>query len=248
MPAVPRVHLAEVDSTNLEAMRRAAAGQTWPLWITAGRQLHGRGRQGREWISETGNLYATLLLNPACAPEQAAGLSFVAATSLADAVEALAPGSKPRLKWPNDVLLESRKIAGILIETEWREGRLIAAVGCGLNLAHSPAQVRYPAASLAELGHAASPDEAFIALAKAFAQRLAEWDEARGFATIREAWLSRAHAMGEAVSLDLGSESITGTFTGMAPDGAMILQLADKSSRIIHAGEVRATIRPGAAT
>lgn len=240
-PGYELIALADIDSTNLEALRRARAGETGPLWIWAESQSQGRGRQGREWVSETGNLYATLLLTLNMDPARAGGLSFVAALALADTLANLAPHAAITLKWPNDVLLNGAKAAGILIETELQGSRLTAAIGCGLNLAHAPQNTRYPATSLAAEGTTSTSAQALQNLSLAFAARLVEWQEGRNFAAIRNDWLARAHALGETVSLTVGPENITGTFTDLSADGAMILTLANGTTRALHAGEVQAT-------
>ena len=233
--------LDDVDSTNLEAFRRARGGETGPLWIWAQSQSQGMGRQGREWVSETGNLYATLLLTLNVEPIHASGLSFVAALAIADTLASLAPHAAITHKWPNDILLNGAKIAGILIETELQGSRLTAAIGCGLNLAHAPQATCYPATSLGATGITAKPAEALERLADHFAKHLATWDEGRNFAAIRTAWLARAHALGQTVSLTVAQETLTGTFTGLGADGAMILTLANGSTRALHAGEVQST-------
>jgi BirA family transcriptional regulator, biotin operon repressor / biotin---[acetyl-CoA-carboxylase] ligase len=233
--------LDDVDSTNLEALRRARGGETGPLWIWAQSQSQGRGRQGREWVSETGNLYTTLLLTLNVEPKHAAGLSFVAALSLADALAALAPKAAITLKWPNDVLLNTAKVAGILIETELQGNHLTTAIGCGLNLTHAPQNTRYPATSLAATGVTVTAAAALEHLSHAFANHLAIWEQGLNFASIRKAWLTRAHALGQTVSLTVAQETLTGTFTDLAADGAMILTLANGSTRALHAGEVQST-------
>src|SRR5882672_7612875 len=135
-----------VGSTNAEALRCARAGETGPLWITARAQSAGRGRRGRAWVSEPGNLYATLLLTDPAPPARAAQLSFVAALAVHDAIAQLAPSLAPRLalKWPNDVLCDGRKAAGILIEAEGAHP-LIVAVGIGVNCRHHPEVTEHPA-------------------------------------------------------------------------------------------------------
>ena len=109
-----------INSTNAEALTLARNGERGPLWITAKQQTAGRGRRGRTWTSEPGNLYATLLLVDACPPERAAELSFVAALAVHDATAGRIPGLGRRiaLKWPNDGLIDGCKFAGILIEGE----------------------------------------------------------------------------------------------------------------------------------
>lgn len=109
-----------IGSTNEEALRLARAGERAPLWITAQRQTAGRGRRGRAWVSEPGNLYASLLLADPSTPDRFPELSFVAALALHDAVTARIPGLAGRvaLKWPNDLLIDRNKFAGILVEGE----------------------------------------------------------------------------------------------------------------------------------
>src|SRR5579871_3882892 len=144
-----------VGSTNSEALSRARAGVRGPLWITARAQTAGRGRRGRTWVSEPGNLYATLLLIDPAPPERAAQLSFVAALAVHDAITACARTLAPQLafKWPNDVLLASAKTAGILIEAEGTRP-LTVAVGVGVNCRHHPAATEFPATDLAAAGAA----------------------------------------------------------------------------------------------
>src|SRR5215470_17355290 len=117
-----------VGSTNVEALARARAGERGPLWITARAQTAGRGRRGRQWVSEPGNLYATLLLVDPAPAERAAELSFVAALATHDAIVACAPalGARLAFKWPNDLLLDGAKVAGILIEAEGTRPLLVA--------------------------------------------------------------------------------------------------------------------------
>src|ERR1043166_8409052 len=112
--------LDEVGSTNAEAFARARAGERGPLWITARRQTAGRGRRGRAWVSEPGTLYASLLLTDPAPPQRAAELSLVAALAVHDALAERAAVLGPRLtlKWPNDVLCDGAKLAGILVEGE----------------------------------------------------------------------------------------------------------------------------------
>src|SRR5690606_17489347 len=115
--AAPVLILDDIDSTNAEARRRAEAGETGPLWIAARRQTSGRGRRGREWSSETGNLAATLLVLTRKSPAEAAQITFVAALAVADLLDAFTPAGLVTIKWPNDVMLDGRKASGILVES-----------------------------------------------------------------------------------------------------------------------------------
>ena len=139
MPAAPLLLLDQIDSTNAEARRRAEAGETGPLWIAARRQTGGRGRRGRAWESNTGNLFATLLMTTPRPPAEAAQVTFVAALAVADLLDSYAPPSLVTIKWPNDVMLAGEKASGVLVESGAHpSGGLWLAVGIGVNLAHAP--------------------------------------------------------------------------------------------------------------
>ena len=239
--AVPILAFDEVDSTNSEARRRAEAGEAGPLWITALRQSAGRGRRGRAWeTGEGANLAATLLMTTEREPRDAAQVSFVAALAACDLVRAYLPGDRARVKWPNDVLVDGRKLVGILVESGARQaGGLWLAIGVGVNLARAPVAPERPATTLAiETG--APPPEPRIALeglAAAFADWLEVW-ERRGFPAIAEAWTDRAHGLGQTCTARLASEEIEGVAEGLDGDGALRLRLADGTIRRITAGDV----------
>jgi len=220
-----------VGSTNAEALARGRAGERGPLWITAQTQTAGRGRRGRAWVSEPGNLFATLLLTDPASPECAPQLSFVAALATHDAIAALAPAIATRLalKWPNDVLLDGAKLAGILIEAEGTP--LIVAVGVGVNCRHHPDGTDHPATDLAG---AVTAVALFAALSDAMVRRLTEWQA--GFASIRAAWLERA-ARGE-LRARLGARELTGRFETLDDAGRLMLRMPDGSLEVIAAGEV----------
>jgi BirA family biotin operon repressor/biotin-[acetyl-CoA-carboxylase] ligase len=243
-PGAKLLHFREIDSTNAEAQRQALAGERGPLWVVADRQTRGRGRHGRFWVSEEGNLFATILLTLAVAPAAAAQLSFVASLAVADAVRPLMPEKRRRdvfLKWPNDVLIGGRKIAGILPESLPLPsvGETAVAIGCGLNVAHVPAGTRYPATCLADEGSAAKRDEVFSHLAAAMAAQLSAWSAGEGFDVIRQCWLAQSAGLGGRAAVDLGRERLEGTFVNVAADGALILRLDDGEQRSSHGGEVR---------
>src|SRR5271165_6875798 len=142
-----------LSSTNAEALNLARQGERGPLWIVAERQTAGRGRRGRAWISEDGNVFASLLLTISALPECRPQLSLVAALAVHDAVVEIAASVKPRItiKWPNDLLLDRAKLAGILVEGEGG-GDGAAAIGIGINCTSHPADTDYPATDLAAAG------------------------------------------------------------------------------------------------
>jgi BirA family biotin operon repressor/biotin-[acetyl-CoA-carboxylase] ligase len=226
-----------VGSTNAEALAYARAGERGPLWITARAQTGGRGRRGRSWVSEPGNLFATLLLTDPGPPEQAPQLSFVAALATHDAVARLAPALAPRLafKWPNDLMCGSAKLAGILIEAEGTRP-LMVAVGIGVNCRHHPAGTDYGATDLAAESAPVTPEELFMALSDAMMVRLREWSA--GFGRIRTEWLRRAGAPGTPLRVRVGARDFTGRFEALDEAGRLVVRLPDGASETIAAGEV----------
>ncbi len=227
-------------STNIDVLDLARLGDPGRVWVVAETQNGGRGRRGREWTSQPGNLYASALLIDPGVPPRLPELPFVAAVAAADAVAAIACGRKtPGIKWPNDVLIDGRKLAGILLEsTRTPSGRTAVAVGIGVNCRHHPFGTETPATDLLFEGIDASPERLFDALSDSFAARLDEWDEGRGFAAIRAAWLSRAVGIGGPIRVRLMRGEDRGVFEGIDADGLLILAGADGSRRKISAGDV----------
>lgn len=230
----PVRHFDRIDSTNLEARRLADDGECGPLWLVADEQTLGRGRLGRSWVSEPGNLYATFFFTSAAGPQAAAQVSFVAALAVHDMVMSLRPETAPRIKWPNDVLIGGAKFCGVLPEVVGEHPTRLA-IGCGVNVAHAPAGTPYPVTSLGrDLAVGAVLDELDLSLAR----RLAQWEEGRGFASIRSDWAARALGIGGPVTATSGTKQITGTFKGLAADGALMLEEANGTLTPIHSGEV----------
>ena len=235
-----------VDSTNDQAKRlaRAAAEEGTLVWGIE--QTAGRGRRGHTWASPPGNLYASLILRPRCPIDKAAQLGFVAALAVGDT---LGSTSERRLdglsyKWPNDVLLRGRKIAGILLESELGEGEApeFVIVGVGINLVASPRDVAFPATSIAEedLG-TISPGAALEGFACHFQAWAERWRE-EGFAPIRSAWRAHATALGEPIRVRLERATLHGRFIDIDHHGALLLESAGELRRVA-AGEVFPLIR-----
>jgi len=227
-----------LGSTNAEALARARAGESGPLWLTAKTQHAGRGRRGNVWVSPPGNLYATLLLTEPSPPAVAAQLSFVAALALHDALTACAPQLSPSLtlKWPNDVLFGGAKLAGILIEGESAPAFAVA-IGIGVNCASHPADTSFPATDLAAAGARVTPEALFASLAAAMTGRVDQWRGGEGFAVIRADWLKRAAGLGELLRVRLPERELSGRFRGL--DEAGRLQLDQPGGVIaVTAGEV----------
>lgn len=235
----PVVTFDEIDSTNAEARRRAEAGEAGPVWLMAERQSAGKGRRGRAWSTEPGNLAATLLLTTDAPPAKIAQLSFVAALAVCDVVRAYV-GDKARVKWPNDVMIGDGKASGILIESGKRpDGRHWAAVGIGVNLAHHPTEVERPATHVGEHipGAPPEPADALLKLIFAFRDWFDIW-EAQGFPGIIDGWTQRAYGLEKPATVRLANETIDGIIQGLDADGALRLRLGDGTIRRITAGDV----------
>jgi len=229
-----------IDSTNEEARRLAAAGEPGPIWISAARQTAGRGRRGRTWESPSGNLAATLMLRPGRPAGECAQLSFVAAVAACDMLRDFAPGTQIWVKWPNDVLADGHKIAGILLESASQGGEPPdwLAIGIGANLATHPEGTEYPATSLKALGAPVpSADDALLHLAAHFAKWYDSW-RGEGFAAVRDAWLARAAGLGTRIRARLATGETSGVFEGIDDTGALILRESAGRTRAIAAGEV----------
>jgi len=244
LPAWPQGYALKeypsLDSTNEEARRLAASGAPAPLWLRADVQTAGRGRRGRAWDAPSGNLAATLLLRPERPAADCAQLSFVAAIAAAETVAHFAPRAEVRVKWPNDVLADGRKIVGILLESASGGGAAPEwlAVGIGINLARFPEGTETPATSISALGERApEPRDVLLCLAASFAKWYEVW-RAGGFAPIRDAWLARAANLGGRIRARLANEETSGVFEGIDETGALILREAGAKLRLISAGEV----------
>jgi BirA family biotin operon repressor/biotin-[acetyl-CoA-carboxylase] ligase len=240
---VARHVLAEVDSTNSEAARLAPR-LTQPTWILARRQTAARGRRGRAWVAPEGNFFATLVMRPSGDPVVAAQRSFVAALALADALgAAVGPAAALSLKWPNDVLLNGGKVAGILLESAGTGGGVShLAIGIGVNLvAAPPAEAVEPGAArpvsvMGETGLRLAPETLLDLLAPAFARweaQLSTW----GFAPLRTAWLAGAARLGQPITARTMTETIEGTFETIDEAGALVLR-TPQGRRAIPAADV----------
>lgn len=243
------IALDRVDSTNDEARRRIAADGEIDLWVVAAEQTKGRGRRGRTWVSARGNLFCSLVLAPHVPMAEAAQLSFVAALAVHDALRAILPDrAHLRCKWPNDILLGGKKLAGILLEAvpggDGNGDRVI--IGIGVNIADFPADVEFPATSLKAEGFGEADVGGVL---QATAQFLADWRatwRTSGFAAIRQAWKDRAAGLGHEIIVRLERESHHGIFTDLGPRGELLLTLTGGDIMQVSAGDVFFTALTGA--
>jgi len=246
-PKLPRGYrlfrMETVDSTNDEATRRAKAGEPGPLWVWSARQSKGRGRGGREWISRPGNLFASLLISVNCPARIAVQLALVAGIVAHDTISKLIAyedRSELMLKWPNDILLSGKKLAGLLLENvgSKAENQSIVVIGTGINLASHPEDLPQPAASLGAYGTTVAPAEALEVLAATTHEWLARWGDGSCFPTIRRAWLDRAGPTGRPLRVRIDGEETDGVYEGLDADGALRLMTQDGLEHRIAAGDV----------
>lgn len=235
--------LETVDLTNAEARRRALAGEPGPLWIWSARQSQGRGRGGREWVSQPGNLFASLLIGLNCPLRVASQLALVAGIVAFDTIAKLIAyegRSEVLLKWPNDVLLAGEKVAGMLLENVGgtNENRSVVVIGTGINLASYPENLPQPAVSLATYGMTVTPADALEALAASTLEWLDRWGEGACFPTIRRAWLDRAGPTGRPLTVRVGSQEAEGVYGGLDADGALRLLMPGGGEYRVTAGDV----------
>lgn len=249
-----------LGSTNTEALECARAGEAGPLWVVARRQEAGRGRRGNVWTSPPGNLAASLLVGvDDVAADTIATLGFVAGIALVDAVKMVldkaAPThprpqdevedgktggcSEPRLKWPNDVLLDGAKLAGILLEAETALGdRRFVVVGFGVNVAAAPEGLPYAAACLRQCGHVPTAEDLFEALSESMIDAMRLWRRGHGFSDVRARWLASAAGLGEPVTVRLGDQRVQGIFETIDEAGRLVVEMDDGTRRTVTAGEV----------
>lgn len=239
---IPIVRFTEIGSTNAEGLSRLSRGEPMPVWLVADIQTAGRGRRGRPWTSELGNLFASLVLPNPAPPAYVAQLCFVAGLALRDAVLAAAPLVAPeqlKLKWPNDLILDGGKLAGILVEGGVDPaGRPAAVVGFGVNCLHHPEGLPYKAISLDSVGCPTAPDRVLEALDRAMAVRLNQWNGGNGFPSVRTDWLRHALALGDTITVRIGEREVTGRFENIDARGALMLRRRDGIAEIITAGDV----------
>ena len=241
LPAFFRlVQHQRIDSTNEAAKTLAAAGAPEGTVVWALEQLAGKGRRGRSFHSPPGNLYVTFLLRPECPPATGAQVTFVAAIAAAETVAALVPPARRvELKWPNDLLVDGRKVAGILLEASAEPARLgWLVVGIGINLRHSPPELGAVATNLRDAGAGDIPVEAALErLAARFLHWYQRW-QSDGFAPVRERWLALARGLGEAIEVRLDDRAIRGRFADLDDNGALVLELPLGGRQLVNAGDV----------
>lgn len=234
--------LDSIDSTNDAARRRLAEeNPPSPFVIAAREQTKGRGRSGRAWQTISGNLAVTFFLPYAGTWQEAARLGFAVSLGVRDAIVAIAPDQQISLKWPNDVLLNNRKVCGILLENigQERDGTLKILIGIGINLAThpDPAEANWtPTSILAETGTAPDFDAALALVCKSVPARIAA-EQTHGFPETRKNWMALAARRDAEIRVRLPKETFTGIFNEIDENGALVLG-TPSGIRRVSAGDV----------
>ena len=235
----------KLDSTSNEARAQALAGDAGRLWVLADEQTAGRGRHGRVWQSPKGNFFGSALIVDPCEPALAPQIGFVAGVALRRAVGDL--GAAPiALKWPNDLVSDGAKLAGLLIEGVQPPGRkLCVVVGFGVNLVASPAGLPYAATDLSRLdAPGVSPLLLLERLTLRFDEALAIWKRGAGFAAIREIWLAAAAGLGQPIRISDPRGVREGIFEGLDAQGRMTMR-SSTGMETVEAADI--TLLPPAA-
>lgn len=233
--------LNSVGSTNDVAKGLAVARAPEGTLVWAREQTIGRGRHGRSWASPPGNLYVSLILRPQVPADQATQWSFIAAVALAKAlVTLLPPTAHVQHKWPNDILVDGCKIAGILLESAAGSQEHVdwLIVGLGVNVDSYPEGGDYDATSLRAHGAKATPQSVLEELCGSTLTWRQRWLN-DGFAPVRAAWLDRAVGVDGPLRVDVGGETLVGTYLGIDDTGALVLDLPGSGRRLVTAGEVQ---------
>lgn len=230
-----------IDSTSTEVRRLAELSSDEGQLVWALKQESGVGRRGREWTSPEGNLYCSILLRPGVSAVEGAKLSFLVAVALYNAIKLYLPdAAEMTLKWPNDILINSRKTAGILLESKSNSQNMLdwLIVGTGVNVANYPkATDGLNATSISEAGGSVKIEDLLQSYCSELISLYAQWKEL-GFSSIRKKWLERAGGIGSAVTVKLANNQFQGIFKDLDESGALVLTLPDGSTKLVTAGEV----------
>jgi len=246
-----------IGSTNTEALNAASSGDPGGIWFAALQQTAGRGRRGRTWQNPPGNLAASLLIVPDVEPAVAATLGFAAGVSLNRALSRILPaglvkvgidgadeggeGGNARiaLKWPNDVLADGAKLAGILLEAQkLPDGRHAIVIGIGVNVVAAPQGLPYPAVSLTDLGVERDASDVLEALSDAWVEVFSLWREGQGVAEVLDLWRRSAAGIGAPVAVSRSEGVVRGIFETVDAAGRLIVRADDQSRIAITAGDV----------
>ena len=231
------------DSTNLRALALAKNGAPEGAVVIADSQSEGRGRLGRKWVSPSGvNLYTSIIFRPNIPPHRAHAITLVSAVAVAETIGGLC-GKKPEVKWPNDVLLDSKKVAGILTEMSSETDRVnFIVVGIGINanmtLENAPLEIKSVATSIAE--KTSMPVDR-VRLATALYSNLEKWYKIfikSGLPPVLKAWKDYFMKEGKPVTVKGLTKTIKGICLGVDEEGALLLRLPSGEVERVVSGDV----------
>jgi len=225
-----------IGSTNVEARKLAEGGAAAWSVVWAKTQTNGRGRAGKDWYSPVGNLYMSVILRPEAVTENLPQLSFVTAVAVQKALDFLR--YPVTFKWPNDILLNGKKVAGILLESGMTDSKRWLVIGLGINVKEFPKDADYPATSICAEDEEikVSPEQMLEEVIKSLAKEIDTW-EREGFASVRKAWLKSAVGIGRPINMKLPGEIAAGIFDSLDESGNLLLKVEGRV-RKISAGEL----------
>ena len=232
----------EIDSTNSEGLRLAQICRAGNFVVWARSQTKGRGRESKAWESERGNLFLSILLNENIPTTRQPQFSFITALAAYDLIYALTRQSgtsfKIQLKWPNDILVDNKKISGILLESLSFNDNASLVIGIGVNVKTSPSNISQTSTSLADEGVDHIELEKVINhFMLNFEKYRSMWQQS-GFIEIRKLWLKRAAKLNETITIDNGREKITGIFKDIDFSGGIRIRTADGKIHSLSAGQI----------
>ena len=231
-----------VESTNIVAMQKALDGDKGNLWVVASSQTKGKGRRGRVWQTATGNLAASIFVEIPEGTRNPEILSFVAAIAVANSVKQLLGDAALdiALKWPNDVMLNKAKLAGILLESQiLPNGKRVIVIGMGLNVASAPRGLSYNTIALGQFDPEITASIAFQTLSDNWVSVFNQWDYGQGRSLILQQWQDMAYGIGKPVTIERVNDSISGVFHTIDGEGRLILEKTNGQKEIISAGDVQ---------
>lgn len=233
-----------IDSTNSEALNLANSGTSGNFVVFSRKQTAGRGSKRKSWVSIEGNLHASILIETQVDPKKYPQLSFVIANAMYDSIAELAKSNKLdsvdiALKWPNDVLIKDKKVAGILLESINVKGKNYIVIGFGVNIKVAPTELDCPATCLSDEGiKIDNPDEFLNILMNKFNKLYKQWIIDDNFIATRKNWMKRAYNLNKVITVDDGVRRISGMFKEIDFDGSMRLQLASGQMCNISSGDI----------
>lgn len=236
----PHIVLDTVDSTNSRARALIQEGMPEGTVVTATHQTAGRGRIDRSWVDRPGqNLLVSYLLKPRRDPAEWGGVPLMAGLAVLRALRTFAPLDL-HLKWPNDVLVDDRKIAGILAESVTAGGIAWIITGVGVNLNQTEFEGAYrqpPTSLLLESGRQCAPDDMLTALSKELDALYELWQQ-QGNAPVLDLWKQQTRMLGARITITEGGRTCNATVSGLSRAGALIVRTDDGTTEEIFAGDV----------